>query len=309
MLKVICSQVNLLLMMSLECQYVAGAFIWSWEDDAQEGFALTKALLPILQSPIPVPNPPPIDVCTSTYTVKAGDSCYSISQAAGITVDALIALNPILDSTCNLQIGQILCLSRGSNPPPMDVCTSTYTVKAGDSCYSISQAAGITVDALIALNPILDSNCYLQIGQILCLSRDVSPFSLNPPPPFKPTRFSRYTASLSPLANVTTKATGLASISIVNASYATGFFYANNIVQMTAAHLHAGVVGKNGPVLAWAFNATYGPVSGSVKASFTFNPSLNNISSLLAAGQAYFDVHTVAYPVGELRGQLKPVTP
>ena len=250
MLKVICSQLNHLLIMRLQCQYVAGAFIWSWEDDAQEGFALTKALLPILQSPIPVPNPPPIDVCTSTYTVKSGDSCYSISQAAGITVDALIALNPILDSNCNLQI-----------------------------------------------------------GQILCLSRDVSPFSLNPPPPFQPTRYSRYTASLSPLANVTTKATGLASISIVNASYATGFFYATNIVQMTAAHLHAGVVGKNGPVLAWAFNATYGPVSGSIKASFTFNPSLNNISFLLASGQAYFDVHTVAYPVGELRGQLKPVTP
>ena len=57
---------------------------------------------------------------------------------------------------------------------------------------------------------------------------------------------------------VATKATGLVSISIVNASFATGYFYSTNIKQMTQAHLHAGAVGKNGPSIAWAFNATYG---------------------------------------------------
>ena len=103
---------------------------------------------------------------------------------------------------------------------------------------------------------------------------------------------------------VSSKATGSVSITLLNTSYASGYFYATNINQMTMAHLHAGAVGKNGPVIAWAFNATYGPISGSVKASFTFNPSLNNVSALLAAGQVYFNIHTTAYPVGEIRGQL-----
>ena len=104
------------------------------------------------------------------------------------------------------------------------------------------------------------------------------------------------------------KATGLVSITLINTSYATGYFYATNIKQMTAAHLHVGAVGQNGPPIAWAFNATYGSISGSIKASFIFNPSLNNISSLLAAGNVYFNIHTVAYPAGELRGQFMLVS-
>jgi LysM repeat protein len=223
-----------------------GAFIWSFEDDAKNGFAITNALLPILQNPVNQP-PPPVDTCTSYYTVKSGDSCYSIAQSNGLTVDQLLSLNPTLDSQCNLQIGQSICLARSG----FDILST-------------------------------------------------------PPPPAN--RALRYTASLSPVVNVTTKATGLVSTIIVNSSYATGYFYATNINGMIQAHLHAGVAGKNGPVLAWAFNATYGPISGSIKASFTFNPSVNNVSSLLAAGLVYFDIHTTVHPAGELRGQLAPMT-
>jgi hypothetical protein len=115
-----------------------------------------------------------------------------------------------------------------------------------------------------------------------------------------------YKASLTGTAsNLTTKATGSVTVTLVNSSSATGYFFATNINQMTMAHLHAGAVGKNGPPIAWAFNATYGPISGSIKAAFTFNPSVNNISALLAAGNVYFNVHTTAYPTGEIRGQLR----
>ena len=103
---------------------------------------------------------------------------------------------------------------------------------------------------------------------------------------------------------VSTKATGLVSVSLINTTYATGYFFATSINQMSAAHLHSGAVGVNGPPIAWAFNATYGAITGSIKASFTFNPSLNNISALLAAGLVYFNIHTSAHPSGELRGQL-----
>ena len=107
-----------------------------------------------------------------------------------------------------------------------------------------------------------------------------------------------------PVPTVSTTTSGSVSISIVNATYASGYFFATNIKQMTQAHLHSGAVGKNGPAVAWAFNATYGPISGSIKAAFSFNPSLNNISSLLSAGLVYFNIKTIAYPTGELRGRL-----
>jgi hypothetical protein len=129
--------------------------------------------------------------------------------------------------------------------------------------------------------------------------------SLPPPPPSPKVSFSPvYKASLAAAPNSTTQATGLASITLVNSSYASGYFYATNIKQMTMAHLHSGAVGSNGPAIAWAFNGTYGPISGSIKATFAFNPSVNNVSALLAANLVYFNIHTTAYPSGELRGQL-----
>ena len=106
------------------------------------------------------------------------------------------------------------------------------------------------------------------------------------------------------LAPSSSQSTGHVSITIKNVSYASGYFYATNINQMKTANLAAGAVGKNGPVIARAFDATYGPISGSIKASFTFDPSINNVTSLLADAAAYFSIQTVANPAGELRGQV-----
>ena len=134
----------------------------------------------------------------------------------------------------------------------------------------------------------------------------------SPPSPSGPSSPRLYKAALTGNANnVTTSATGSISVTLVNSSYATAIFYAINIKQMTMAHLHMGTpatvpAGQNGPILVWAFNSTYGPISGSLRSSFMFNPSLNNVSSLLAAGQVYFNIHTTASPSGELRGQLAP---
>ena len=118
-----------------------------------------------------------------------------------------------------------------------------------------------------------------------------------------------YKASISGAAvvpPVSSKASGSVSISLLNSSYASGYFYATNINQMTMAHLHVGSLGSNGPPVVWTFNATYGPISGSVKASFSFDPSVKNVSALLAAGLVYFNIHTAAHPSGEIRGQLIP---
>lgn len=103
--------------------------------------------------------------CTSSVVVKSGDSCWAISQAAGMTVSALQSLNPT--ATCsNLHIGQTLCVTGGTSGG--GGCSKKAVVKSGDSCWAISQADGTTVSALQAANP--GVNCSnLQIGQSLCL--------------------------------------------------------------------------------------------------------------------------------------------
>ncbi len=96
-----------------------------------------------------------------TYTVKAGDTLYGISNQFGVSVTELAELNGIKGS--NLQIGKVLNipLSSGTNPDTMFM----YTVKAGDTLYKIAQKYNTTVDKIISLNYLKNTN--LTIGQVL----------------------------------------------------------------------------------------------------------------------------------------------
>ncbi len=67
-------------------------------------------------TPVPVPTepPPPVDTPTAqslgtTYVVQAGDTFATIAAQFGITIEALAAANPGVDSN-NLSIGQVLML-------------------------------------------------------------------------------------------------------------------------------------------------------------------------------------------------------
>lgn len=98
------------------------------------------------------------------YTVQRGDSLYSIAQKYNTTVNELIALNNL--ASTSLQIGDILKIPSGESNE-QEITGSTYTVKAGDSLYSIAQKYGTTVDELKSLNN-LTSNT-LSIGQVLII--------------------------------------------------------------------------------------------------------------------------------------------
>jgi hypothetical protein len=51
--------------------------------------------------------------CTRQYAVKAGDNCYAIAQANGMSLSALQAMNPAVN--CEpLEIGAQLCVAQGS---------------------------------------------------------------------------------------------------------------------------------------------------------------------------------------------------
>jgi len=52
----------------------------------------------------------PAKTAGGSYTVKSGDSCWTIATANGLTVAALEAKNPALGSACALQPGQTLVI-------------------------------------------------------------------------------------------------------------------------------------------------------------------------------------------------------
>ncbi len=95
------------------------------------------------------------------YTVKAGDTLYGISNQFGVSVTDLASLNNVTANT--LKVGQILKIpnNTGTNPSNMFM----YTVKKGDSLYSIAQKYNTTVGQIVSLN-YLKSN-ELSIGQVL----------------------------------------------------------------------------------------------------------------------------------------------
>jgi hypothetical protein len=82
-----------------------------------------------------------------------------------------------------------------------------------------------------------------------------------------------------------------------------------------AAHIHVGARGEAGPVIFPLSNPAGGvgsPLEGSLDASnFTPQPAqgINNLDDAwraLREGRAYVNVHSPAYPNGEIRGQLEP---
>ena len=96
-----------------------------------------------------------------TYTVKAGDTLYGISNQFGVSVTELAELNKV--NAQNLKIGQVLIIptASGTNPNNMFM----YTVKQGDTLYGIAQKYGTTVKAIQDLNYLKSIN--LTAGQVL----------------------------------------------------------------------------------------------------------------------------------------------
>ena len=96
-----------------------------------------------------------------TYTVKAGDTLYGISNQFGVSVVDLKNANGLTSNV--IKLGQVLKIpvSSGSNPSSV----FTYTVKSGDSLYNIARRYETTVDEIIKLNKLSTIN--LSIGQKL----------------------------------------------------------------------------------------------------------------------------------------------
>jgi hypothetical protein len=101
--------------------------------------------------------------------------------------------------------------------------------------------------------------------------------------------------------SVSTAANGWAVFNLSKHQGQVRFYVVTNGLSgaITAAHLHTGAVGVNGPV---AQDLATFIVGNTIVGIFT--PSAGVVSSLMA-GNIYLNVHTTANPGGEIRAQLK----
>ena len=100
---------------------------------------------------------------TFTYTVKKGDSLYSIANIYDTNVNTIKSLNKLTSN--NLSIGQKLLIPERYSSPTTVPNYTNYTVKKGDSLYSIAKNFNISVDTIIKDNSLNSNN--LSIGQNL----------------------------------------------------------------------------------------------------------------------------------------------
>jgi hypothetical protein len=93
-----------------------------------------------------------------------------------------------------------------------------------------------------------------------------------------------------------------------------------NIEDVTMAHIHFAPAGVNGPVVAWLYPSSPPPhlisgrsdgilAEGIITADKLLGPlagqPLSALIDAMKAGGTYVNVHTTAYPPGEIRGQIK----
>ena len=111
---------------------------------------------------------------TSEYTVVGGDTLYKIAAANGLTIGELKSLNALTSDT--IFVGQKLLLVKTTTTAPDktenesnnnadQTTTQSYTVKSGDTLWSIANATNMTVAALKAANSLTSDAIYP--GQVL----------------------------------------------------------------------------------------------------------------------------------------------
>ena len=109
-----------------------------------------------------------IPINNDYYTVKKGDTLWSVAKKYNISVNELKSLNN-LDSNM-LSIGQKLKIKENNNEIIIDIddIPNTYEVKKGDTLYSIANKYNTTVDKLKDINNLIDNT--LSVGQILLIN-------------------------------------------------------------------------------------------------------------------------------------------
>ena len=112
------------------------------------------------------------------YTVQAGDTLYSIARRAGVSLNTLLSINGLSQSSV-IRPGQTLSVSGNASQATAtqvsyqsagtSTSNGTYTVKAGDTLYRIAYNHGISLTTLLSINGLSETST-IRPGQQLVVS-------------------------------------------------------------------------------------------------------------------------------------------
>lgn len=113
---------------------------------------------------------------------------------------------------------------------------------------------------------------------------------------------------------VDTNAQGQATFQLARAGDAIGFkLNVANIDDVVAAHVHCAPDGANGPVGVTLFSGGPTSESGTLAEGTIAGPdegnacgweTVDDVVAAMRSGETYVNVHTLAHPPGEIRGQI-----
>jgi len=109
---------------------------------------------------------------TIPYVIQPGDTFFSLAQRFGTTVPALISANPTVNPSF-LMVGQTICIPRQQIFPPCPE-GNFYTIRSGDTLFSIARRYNVSLDDLLEANPGIDPE-RLFVGQVICIPLAVPP--------------------------------------------------------------------------------------------------------------------------------------
>jgi len=96
----------------------------------------------------------PFPACAEgAYTLKAGDTLFSVSRTSGVPIDILTSYNGITDAS-RLKVGTVIQVP------------SIYAVKKGDTLYGIARSLSVPVGRILVLNK-LSQDSLIKAGQRL----------------------------------------------------------------------------------------------------------------------------------------------
>lgn len=135
--------------------------------------AMTAALLILLAQPVSAYSvagagqPAPAAYGDgSWYTVKRGDTLFSLARRYGTTVEAIVRANNLKNAN-HIRAGQKLWIP-GSGGDSSSCRGTWYTVAMGDTLFSLAKRYGTTVEAITRANGLKDPYV-IKAGQKLCI--------------------------------------------------------------------------------------------------------------------------------------------
>jgi LysM repeat protein len=90
----------------------------------------------------------------TSYTIKRGDTLWAIARSYNLTPEEIAAVNPFVENINLIFVGNVLTIPTDDPPedPEIGQGGNPYTIRAGDTLFSLARRNNTTVNAIMIAN-------------------------------------------------------------------------------------------------------------------------------------------------------------